>query len=461
MFGVPESEVGAARRRRRLSTSSSSAAAPAYFSAWLARQGARPVGVDVTPAQLDTARRLQAETGIEFPLIEASAEDVPLPDASFDLAVLRVRGEHLVRPVSLDSRGVPVAPSRRSARVPGEQPARDPLCARRCPKATSETLQRPQRGMHKFAWADGGVEFHLGHGDMFRVLRDAGLRGRGARRALRRPTKPRRTSTTTSSPPTGRASGRPRRSGRRASPSDSRVDVAAAPRDPRAARDPVRRRRSRLRRGRPARRRPRPSSFAGTRRERRAPSTRTARSRSASTRPSSSTGVSTARRRSASDARHMLQRALGPHAHGRLGPLPARRRRGRRRARADGRDVPAADGGDGRRVRRERGVGGACRRATRSRVSAVGSSSGSRATTSTSSGSRARCSSRSSRATRQSSCKPAGRLAAPHGLVQVHHRVRRPRHGRGSRHRQHARLRARSRHRALRAVGRRDRPAHG
>ena len=30
----------------------------AYFSAWLAKRGARPVGVDVTPAQLETARRL-------------------------------------------------------------------------------------------------------------------------------------------------------------------------------------------------------------------------------------------------------------------------------------------------------------------------------------------------------------------------------------------------------------------
>ncbi len=43
----------------------------AYFSAWLARRGARPVGVDVTPAQLATARRCQNQFGIWFPLIEA------------------------------------------------------------------------------------------------------------------------------------------------------------------------------------------------------------------------------------------------------------------------------------------------------------------------------------------------------------------------------------------------------
>src|SRR5215213_2984524 len=59
----------------------------AYISSWLARRGARPVGVDITPAQLETARRMQAEFGLEFPLLEASAEDVPLPDESFDLAI--------------------------------------------------------------------------------------------------------------------------------------------------------------------------------------------------------------------------------------------------------------------------------------------------------------------------------------------------------------------------------------
>src|SRR5437868_5718284 len=57
----------------------------AYVSAWLARQGARPVGVDPTPAQLETARRCMQETGIEFPLVEAAGEDVPLPDVSADL----------------------------------------------------------------------------------------------------------------------------------------------------------------------------------------------------------------------------------------------------------------------------------------------------------------------------------------------------------------------------------------
>ena len=56
-----------------------------YWCAWFARLGARPVGLDLSEEQLATARELQAEHGIEFPLIHASAEAPPLPDGSFDV----------------------------------------------------------------------------------------------------------------------------------------------------------------------------------------------------------------------------------------------------------------------------------------------------------------------------------------------------------------------------------------
>ncbi len=59
----------------------------AYFSSWLARRGAHVVGIDNSPAQLANARRFQREFGLTFPLIQASAEAVPLPDAGFDLAI--------------------------------------------------------------------------------------------------------------------------------------------------------------------------------------------------------------------------------------------------------------------------------------------------------------------------------------------------------------------------------------
>jgi SAM-dependent methyltransferase len=57
----------------------------AQWSIGLARRGARPVGIDLSERQLEHARRLMAEAGVDFPLVHGSAEAVPLPDASFDI----------------------------------------------------------------------------------------------------------------------------------------------------------------------------------------------------------------------------------------------------------------------------------------------------------------------------------------------------------------------------------------
>lgn len=57
----------------------------ARWSIALARLGARPVGIDISSHQLAHARRLMTEAGVNFPLIEGSAEAVPLPDAGFDI----------------------------------------------------------------------------------------------------------------------------------------------------------------------------------------------------------------------------------------------------------------------------------------------------------------------------------------------------------------------------------------
>ena len=57
----------------------------AQWSIALAQAGARPVGLDLSERQLEHARTLMARAGVDFPLVHASAEAVPLPDASFDI----------------------------------------------------------------------------------------------------------------------------------------------------------------------------------------------------------------------------------------------------------------------------------------------------------------------------------------------------------------------------------------
>jgi SAM-dependent methyltransferase len=145
----------------------------AYVSAWLARRGARVVGLDVTPAQLETARRCQAEHGLEFPLVEASAEEVPLADASFDLVVSEYGASIWCDP----ARWVPEA-----ARLlrPGGRLVflrNSPLVMLCMPDEgpADERLLRPQFGMYRLEWPGEGVEFHLGHGEWIRVLRSSGF----------------------------------------------------------------------------------------------------------------------------------------------------------------------------------------------------------------------------------------------------------------------------------------------
>ena len=148
----------------------------AYVAAWLKKLGAsRVVGVDVTPAQLETARRLDAEHGLGLELIEANAEDVPLPEASFDVAISEYGASIWCDPY----KWVPEAA--RLLRPGGElvflrNSTLSILCATD-EGGWSETLQRPQRGLHKLEWGepDPGVEFQLGHGDWFRVLGASGF----------------------------------------------------------------------------------------------------------------------------------------------------------------------------------------------------------------------------------------------------------------------------------------------
>jgi SAM-dependent methyltransferase len=173
VFGTPERELGALGDPAGLDVVELGCGT-AYFSAWLARRGARPVGVDPTPAQLETARRLQMETGVAFPLVEAPAEDVPLPDASFDLALSEYGASIWADP----ERWLPEAARllRRGGRLVflrGTTLLN--LCAVEDEDATSTTLQRPQRGMYRLEWPDGGVEFHPPTGEMLGFVRRAGL----------------------------------------------------------------------------------------------------------------------------------------------------------------------------------------------------------------------------------------------------------------------------------------------
>ena len=147
-----------------------------YVSAWLARRGARAVGIDPTLEQIASARRFQDEFDLHFPLVGAVAERLPFRDDSFDLVVSEYGASIWSDPYLWIPEAV------RVLRPGGEliflvNSSLLMLCVPDYEgQPATPALRRPYFGMHRFEWPDDdSVEFHLGHGDWIRLLREHNL----------------------------------------------------------------------------------------------------------------------------------------------------------------------------------------------------------------------------------------------------------------------------------------------
>jgi SAM-dependent methyltransferase len=176
IWGIDESEVGMFPDDLDGKEAIELGCGTAYVSSWMVRRGARVVGIDNSEAQLATARRMQLEHGMDFPMIHGNAEDVPYPDQSFDFAISEYGACLWADPYAW----VPEAarllrPGGRLSFLTNSyvlmlcMPDLDGVAA------TNEMV-RSAFGMHRFEWPDDtGVEFHLSHGDWIRLLRSSGF----------------------------------------------------------------------------------------------------------------------------------------------------------------------------------------------------------------------------------------------------------------------------------------------
>ena len=176
IWRVPESQLGVLPEDLAGSDAIELGCGTAYICAWLARRGARVVGVDVSEAQLATARRLQRQHRLDFPLLHGNAEAVPYPDSSFDFAISEYGACLWADP----ERWVPEAarllrPGGRlvflvnsfllSLCVPPEEGL-----------AATEQLLRPAFGTYRIEWpGDQGIGFYPSHGDWIRLLTRSGF----------------------------------------------------------------------------------------------------------------------------------------------------------------------------------------------------------------------------------------------------------------------------------------------
>jgi SAM-dependent methyltransferase len=173
IWSIPESRAHVLPRRVNGLDVIELGCGTAYVSAWLARRGARVTGIDNSEEQLKTARAMQKEHKLYFPLLHGNAEEVPMPDGSFDLVISEYgacvwcdpylwipEASRLLRPggrlIFLGNGAILMLCTNDEEEAPA-----------------SPMLVRDYFGMRRFEFPDSeaAVEFHLGYGDWIRLLR--------------------------------------------------------------------------------------------------------------------------------------------------------------------------------------------------------------------------------------------------------------------------------------------------
>ncbi len=170
-WGIPERRVRALGDVRGLDVLEYGCGA-AQWSIWLARQGARAVGMDLSAGQLAHARTLVARARVPVRLVQADAERAPFADRSFDLVMC----DHGAMSFADPYRTVPEA-----ARLlrPGGRlvfniaSAWHFVCWENETDRPSDRLQRPYFGMRR--WDEETVDFQLPYGEWIRLFRRNGF----------------------------------------------------------------------------------------------------------------------------------------------------------------------------------------------------------------------------------------------------------------------------------------------
>jgi SAM-dependent methyltransferase len=145
----------------------------AQWSISLAGLGARPVGLDLSARQLEHARRAMAEAGVQFPLVEASAEDVPLDDESFDVVFCDHGAFNFADPRRLVPESVRLL--REGGLLAFSMPS--PILDIFWNEKQEVVDERPQNDyfeLRRFE-DDEGVNFQLPYGEWIRLFRANGL----------------------------------------------------------------------------------------------------------------------------------------------------------------------------------------------------------------------------------------------------------------------------------------------
>lgn len=169
LWQIPEDELGVLGDVARKDVLELGCGA-AEWSRALARAGGRVTGLDNSDARLAHARRAVEEEGLDVTLLHASAESIPLPDASFDVVLADWGAPTFSDPYL-------VVPEVARVLRPGGLFAfsgATPLAWIGWDEATDawdDRLHRDYFGMHSWDDPEGAVEFNLPIGAWIRLFR--------------------------------------------------------------------------------------------------------------------------------------------------------------------------------------------------------------------------------------------------------------------------------------------------
>ena len=141
------------------------------------RAGASVIGLDFSANQLAAARMNVADTGERFPLVRASAEELPFADGTFDLVFCDHGATSFTDP------HVTIPECARVLRSGGRLVFNIAtpwvaVCWPNDEDPPDRTLHRPYYGLGRSESEEDGktsVEWYLGYGDMIRIFREAGF----------------------------------------------------------------------------------------------------------------------------------------------------------------------------------------------------------------------------------------------------------------------------------------------
>jgi SAM-dependent methyltransferase len=146
-----------------------------YVGAWMARRGARVRAIDISAAQLATARRLAAQYELDIDFVEGDAEHLPWADASADFAISEYGAPVWCRPEAWLSEAARVVRPGGALVFLSNHPILSACEAPTGEIPVCDQLMTSYFDLYRQDWKEEGVCFDLPISGWFRVLREAGF----------------------------------------------------------------------------------------------------------------------------------------------------------------------------------------------------------------------------------------------------------------------------------------------